>query len=182
MGVHVMLNHDSSAQPLDLARLSLSQKTLVLTDGTLTKMIELYIGELLHVVKLSERTIVLPQPIASLQIQPGQSVIERKILLQGMVQAQNWLYAESLIIPDRLEPSFKERLLHSREPIGKLWIEHRTETFREILASFREPADKLASYFAIAPEEHLLCRSYRVFSNRQPIMLITEKFPESFFI
>jgi chorismate-pyruvate lyase len=167
--------------PFDFSGLSLLQKMFLLTDGTLTKIIEAYAVERLQVVKLAERMAALAHDMPPLQISIGQEVIERKILLQGIVSRRNWLYAESLIIPDRLDPHFKDRLLHSREPIGKLWIEHKTETFREVLASFREPAGEVAAYFTMPPAEHLLCRSYRVFSNRKPVMLITEKFPESYF-
>jgi chorismate-pyruvate lyase len=65
--------------------------------------------------------------------------------------------------------------------MGRLWLEHRLETFKEILRMYREPAGNLASYFKIQGEAQLLCRTYLVFSNRQPIIMITEKFPEDFF-
>ncbi len=67
--------------------------------------------------------------------------------------------------------------------MGKLWKIHKIETYKEIISSFREPAGSaVAACFGISARDTLLCRTYRVFSNRKPIMIITEKFPEFFFV
>lgn len=87
-----------------------------------------------------------------------------------------------MIVPSRLDEIFRERLLKSQESIGRLWLEHRVETFKEIIDSARERAGDLSNYFKIKKEDKILSRTYRVFSNRQPIMIITEKFPESYFV
>ena len=92
---------------------------------------------------------------------------------------RNRIYAESIIIPDRLDEQMRDGLLNSQKPIGLLILEDRLETFREILACGREPAGELSGYFGIDPEDYLIYRVYRVLANRAPIMLITEKFPEN---
>ena len=56
------------------------------------------------------------------------------------------------------------------------------ETFKEIIDLSQEPAGDLSEYFQINQDEKLFSRTYRVFSQGQPIMMITEKFPESYFI
>ena len=119
--------------------------------------------------------------ILPLDITRGKEVIERKILLQGKISRNNWVYAESILVPDRLDEKLKNALLVSQEPMGRLWLEHRLETFKEIVDSAREPAEDLADYFKIERSDKLLSRTYRVFSGRRPIILITEKFPETFF-
>lgn len=167
--------------PINPSSLSIFQRIILTTDGTLTELLEAYLCEKLQVVKLSEKSLVNDQPIDYLEIEGGTELIERKILLMGKISRVNWIYAHSFIVPARLDEKFRERLLVSQEPIGRLWIEHRAETFREIVESSREVAGELAEYFKIDPEERLLSRTYRVFSNRQPIMMITEKFPESYF-
>ena len=168
---------------LHLADLSLFQQVLLITDGTLTNILETYVGEKLHVIKIAEetRSEVDTDALWLLDLQPGSDLIERRIVLQGKVSRRNWLYAESLIAPERLEPGFRERLTHSQEPIGKLWLEHKVETFKEITTTYQEPAGPLAPYFDIHPLDRLLCRTYRVLSRRQPIMLITEKFPAGYY-
>jgi chorismate-pyruvate lyase len=166
---------------IDPARLGTLQRIILTTDGTLTEILEAYLQEKIRVVKLSEGIVSIVQDIDALELQVGSEVIERRILLQGHISHRNWIYAESIIVPDRLDEIYRERLLHSKEPIGRLWLEHRVETYKEIIHSARESAGNLAQYFGIDPESHLLSRTYRVFSNRQPIMTITEKFPEIYF-
>lgn len=166
---------------IDLAKLSAIQRILLITDGTLTKILEAYLHERLHVVKLSEHKMPVAYDIIPLSLKVGREVIERKIFLQGITTQNYWLYAESIIVPDRLDERFRERLLHTQQPIGRLWIEHKMETYKEIISLTRETAGDLAEYFNLKREDRLLCRTYRVFSNRKPIMMITEKFPENYF-
>jgi len=166
---------------IDLTKLNIFQRIILTTDGTLTEILEIYLREKLHVVKLDESIVLTTENILPLELQAGQEVISRKILLQGKISRKNWLYAESLIIPDRLGEKFREELLKSRVPIGKLWSEHRVETFKEMITLARETAGKVADYFEISQQDKLLCRTYRVFSCRRPVMMITEKFPESYF-
>lgn len=175
---HQSLTHSH----LDLFRLSVMQRILLITDGTLTKILEAYLCEKMQVVKLSERVVSISQEIRPLNLHVGKEVIERKICLRGKNSQCNWLYAESIIVPERLEEKFRHKLLHSQQPIGKLWLEHKMETFKEIITLSRETAGDLSKYFQIEREDRLLGRTYLVFSNRHPVMMITEKFPESYFM
>lgn len=195
-----MLNHTVTTQPtntplyrpdleeslshsnIDPIRLSVFQRMILIADGTLTEMLEVYLAEKIHLVKLSEQMFAIPEDNTALDIPAGTEVIERKILLQGKISRNNWIYAKSLLVPSRLDPHFRDRLLQSREPMGRLWLEHKLETFKEIIDTAREPALDIADHFKIHPEDRLLSRTYRIFSNRQPIIMITEKFPESYFL
>lgn len=165
---------------LNLSQLTTIQRILLTTDGTLTDLLECYLLEPIQVTKLAELPIFITSP-NPLEIAPETEASERKILLQGQHSGQNWLYAESFIVNERLQQQFNHGLSNSNKPIGKLWSEHRVETFKEALYYFSEPAGELAGYFNIQPSDVLLCRTYRVFSQRQPIMLITEKFPSCFY-
>lgn len=167
---------------IDPDDLNVFQKILLKTDGTLTEILEAYVSENIHVVKLSEKFISGIPHTEILDITPDREVIERKILLQGMRTGKNWLYAESFIIPDRLGINFRNDLITSGIPIGKLWKTHRIETFKEMIAVFREPSCHIGACFGIRAEESLLCRTYRVFSNQKPVMMITEKFPETYYV
>jgi len=166
---------------VDLTKLNLFQRIILTTDGTLTEILEAYLLEKLQVVKLDESMLITTQSILHLELPANQKVISRKILLQGKVSQKNWLYAESIIVLERLEEKFRDGLLKSRIPIGKLWSEHRVETFKEMLALMREPAGEIAEHFEMDQQDKLLCRTYRVFSQRRPVMMITEKFPENYF-
>jgi chorismate-pyruvate lyase len=65
-----------------------------------------------------------------LNIKAGSEVIERKILLQGKISRSNWSYDESIIVPERVDEKFRDRLLKSQEFIGRLLLEYKIETFK----------------------------------------------------
>lgn len=168
---------------IDLSNLSYLQRIILITDGTLTNILEAYVLEHIQVLKISEKVEVTTKEIPILDLEVGSEVIDRKIFLQGENTKKNFIYAESKIVIGRLDEDFKNGLLKSQTPIGHLWLKFRLETFKEIIESGKEPANELSAYFIdTQPKDQLLFRTYRVFSNRKPIMMITEKFPESYFI
>ena len=181
-----MMRHDLhqslTRSHIDPSKLSTFQRILLTTDGTLTEILEAYLLEKIQVVKLSEGLVSITRDLPQLELKRGSEVIERKILLQGKISRKNFIYAESILVPDRLDDNFKDELLKSKTPLGRLWLEHKIETFKEIVDSSKELAANLSAYFPINNEDNMLSRSYRVFSKRQPIMMITEKFPESYFL
>jgi chorismate-pyruvate lyase len=158
------------------------ERVLLTTDGTLTDILEAYLLEPIRLVKLSEESRSLTEGLASLGLEPGSRVVDRKILLQGTRSERNYVHAESVIALDRLEDSFRDDLLTSKMPLGRLWLTHKLETFKEIVAFGEQPPDSdLSLYFGLRAEERVLMRTYRVISNRQPLMLITERIPRGIY-
>jgi len=176
------LRNSLNKNTISLANLSTIQRIILITDGTLTDILEIYLLEKISIIKLSEEIVNLAEDMPFLTLKIGNRVIKRKIFLQGKISKKNWIYAESIIVPERLDERFKEQLLNSEKPIGKLWLEYRVETFKEIIDLSQELPGDLSEHFQISKEEKLFSRTYRVFSQNQPIMMITEKFPESYFI
>ena len=168
----------SAVDPRTLSRF---QRILLTTDGTVTEILEAQFWEAIRIVKLYQELVTLGRPVPYLDLSPNARVLARKVLLQGSDSARNYIYAESLLVPERLEEKVREGLLGTRKPIGQLMIETRMETFREILACRREPAGEIGAHFGVAEDSMLISRTYRVFGNRLPVMLITEKFPETAF-
>jgi len=167
---------------IDPATLSTFQRILLTTDGTVTDMLEAYLCEQIQLLKLSEEVVNTTHYIQSMELPEGSEAVERKILLRGKISRKNYLYAESIIVLDRLEDSFRNELVNTKTPIGKLWLEKRVETFKEIIDSGKHPAMELSQYFNIEPEENIFFRTYCVLSNKKYTMMITEKFPESYFL
>ena len=167
---------------IDPRQLSTFQRILLTTDGTVTEILEAYLFEKIQIVKLAQGLITLKTGLKSLDLKKGSKAIERKILLQGKVSRKNFVYAESILYPKRLDEKVQEGLEKSRKPIGQLWLEYKVETFREIIDSGIEPARELAEYFHIPRNHNMFYRTYRVFSKKKPFIMITEKFPESFFL
>jgi chorismate-pyruvate lyase len=167
---------------IEPANLSTFQRILLTTDGTVTDILEAYAFEQIKIIKLSEQMSVLDQDIIAMNLKQGTEVISRKVLLQGKISRKTFIYAESILVPDRLDEQFRKALLETKTPIGKVWLEQRVETFKEILETSRESAEGLSSYFGIEPTDKLLSRTYQVISGHQPAMMITEKFPEHYFL
>jgi chorismate-pyruvate lyase len=161
--------------------LSSFQRILLTTDGTVTEILEAHLWEAIQIHKLFQEVVETEFDIAYLHVASGTKVLIRKVLLRGKMTHKNYIYAESITAVDHLDANLRHGLLKTQKPLGQLMIENRMETFREILVCRPVPAEDLAQYFAIKSEETLISRTYRVFSNRKPIMLITEKFPESYF-
>jgi chorismate-pyruvate lyase len=167
---------------IDILRLSVFQRMLLTTDGTVTKMLEAYTGEGIQVIKLSQEVCSSNQPLASLEMVGPYSVLDRKILLRGNSSQRNLLYAESTIALDRLSHSVRNSLLKDEIPIGQLLLECQAETFRKIMSFSKEPVGALAGYFQVCPSLGMFSRTYQIVMGRQPVMQITEKFPESYFL
>lgn len=158
------------------------QKILLKADGTVTAMLEAYLSEPIQVVKISEKLANMELKFPNTKLNKQEQVIARKVLLQGEISQRNFIYADSLILLNNLDEQFSYELLNTKKPIGKLWSDQKVETFKEIIASGEEPANELSNYFCIEPEANVLFRTYSVFSKGKIIMIITEKFPQSYFL
>ncbi len=164
--------------PIDPSQLSSFQRILLTTDGMVTEMLEANYWERMVVERLFQEDYALENEIADLECKPGEHVLDRRILLRGRISHLARIYAESIIVCDRLPEFILDGLLNSSKPIGLLILENRLETFREILGCVREEARDCATHFGIDSSDSLIARRYRVIAQGQPIMLITEKFPE----
>ncbi len=164
--------------PINPKDLTSFQRILLTTDGMVTEILEAFFWERMKVIKLFQDYFTLEHDVPSLEIKIEGKVMQRKIFLRGRLSQKNHLYGDSIIVPDRLDEKIRDGLLNSNKPIGLLILENRLETFREILDCGKEKAQDLAEYFNIEKDDFLIFRTYRVIANHQPIMLITEKFPE----
>ncbi len=165
----------SHIDPKDLTSF---QRILLTTDGMVTEMLEACFSERMKVIKLFQDYFATDHDIPQLEIKKECKVMQRKIFLRGRLSQKNHLYGDSIIVPDRLDEKIRDGLLNSNKPIGLLILENRLETFREILDCGKERACDLAKDFNIEEDDFLIFRTYTVTANHQPIMLITEKFPE----
>lgn len=167
---------------IEPSALSTFQRILLTTDGTVTDILEAYLFEQIRLVKLAENIVSINNEMADRELKEGTEVIERKILLQGRISRRNYIYAESNIVLERLDEKLRDELTKTQTPMGKIWLEQRLETFKEIIDSGKESANGLAEYFQINPSDNLLFRTYWVFLNRRASIRITEKFPETYFV
>lgn len=171
------MNHSSRLENkvLEDAALSRLQKALLVTDGTLTQLLEVFAGEKIRVQKLGQSLVSGGPP--SLAVSDGEPVIRRCILLRGERRA--YLHAESWLVPARMPVHMQEELQNTDMPIGQLWRAARLETFREIIDFQRESNPEVARLLGSSAD--ILARSYLVNAGGRPMSLVAERFPADLF-
>lgn len=177
----------SIKSPLLKTQLSDLQNILLRTDGTVTELLEYLSREPIVIDKIYQE---LERELASLPIAHRDCVnatdlpaLVRKILLQGKRTRKNHIYAESTILLNNLPRPFRDELLYTRTPIGKLWSKHKLETYKTDFVATKERADRtIAQYLEIPFGSDLLSRTYSVYSCGLKSMVITEKFSATHFL
>ncbi len=158
--------------------LSLFQKILLTTDGTVTNLLKLYTGEMIKVKKIRQE-IALSGKSEELLCSLETPVLKRDILLCG--KNRNYVYCESIFVFQLLSRSVQYKLLETDQPVGLMWREEKLETYREVIDYKVESAQSLVPYFDIQPQTPILSRTYLIYQNKIAFGAITEKFPATFF-
>jgi chorismate-pyruvate lyase len=164
----------------DASSLNILQRILLISDGTLTDTLEAAFLEPIAVRKIHLTVAASPAPVPDLGIAAGEALMQRKILLHGETSGRNYIYAESLLVLDRLPQGFRTDLAETNIPVGRLWSKYKLETRKELLGVWRGPCNELAEYFRGNEQTDLLARRYRLISGGCPLMLITERIPTAF--
>lgn len=171
------------SKELNIARLTPFQRGLLITDGTVTRLIEAYTLAPVEVVLLHQAKQTLCTEHTWLELPAGAPVIARQVVLQtssiGNDTPKIQAYATSLIVPQHLPKGILDGLGSDPAGLGGILQNSGLETRRELLWCCCETARDLPKAIAHLEGEPLLSRTYRVFANKKPIMLITEKFPLS---
>lgn len=158
--------------------LSMQQQILLNTDGTVTDLIALLAGESIRITKLQQELVFERGP-AALALNEPQNLLRRIVLLSG--KEKHYLYAESYFVLERMPQTMQVELLETDTPIGLLWKKARLEMYREIVERKSESCPELCPHFSAMEGETFLSRSYLVHHQQQPLGIITEKFPASYF-
>jgi len=161
---------------------SVLQRVLLTADGNVGRILENYAGEPIEAVKLEQFSAPFGEEIHALELGADDERLSRRVILRGVTTGRNLLHAESLIAVARLHPMVRSGLLSTSEPIGRLLSTVRAETFREILSSSRTPAAAVSVHFGVRETDEVFVRTYRIISGGHPLMLITEKFPTTWFL
>jgi len=170
-----------------MAQLSQFQKVLLITNGSITELLEHYTDETIKLEKLSEENITtfdgIPNDHRALVGDDSSAILIRRVILQGKSTLNNYLYAESSILLGNLPDDFREDLLGSKLPIGKLWAKYRFETYKTDFSMKQEIADEyLAKHLKLKLHDDVLSRTYSIYSRGKKTMVITEKFSTKSFV
>lgn len=159
-------------------QLSLFERILLASDGTVTDLLALYADESIRVVKLEQRIDTeVPRPL--LQHPAATTVLNRRILLVGA--ARRFIYADSQFLFERLPATIQQQLIDTDRPIGLLWKEARLETYREIVIQTVERDAMAAQRLDLPASTPLVSRTYVVHHGGRPLGVISEKWPAGAF-
>lgn len=152
-------------------------RTLLVTDGTVTKILEAWFWEPVGVKLIQQSMVLLRKTIEGLEVEVGEEVLQREVCLIGKSSGQRYACAYSVLALSQLPASLREAMLVGGLGIGELLSLEGVETYREIIA---------LDYFPrCAPDERLLTlfdddvvsRSYRIRVGGTPAILVREYFP-----
>ena len=164
-------------EELDIEALPPFLRTLLFTDGTVTKILEAYFWEPVVVENLGQHVVSLPADVPWLGMKSGDTVLQREVRLKGAQSENSYVYARSILKLNLLPQHIQEDLLSGKIGIGEVLRESGLETYREIMDIGREHNKSLTSLLGDAGADGVIYRTYRVFINHEPTMLITENFP-----
>lgn len=172
------------AKPAHLSEINLRvltpfQRALLVIDGNVTKFIEAYELEPVEIIRLAQERRTLPVDHPWLEAPQGTPVIARQVVLRGSYTYVLYVYAASLIVPDRLSSDLQRLLEVEGEGLGRILLNYRLETYREVLWYGKEHIDELPEAIRHLSGLEFITRTYRIIAGGQPIMLINEKFPSS---
>lgn len=85
----------------------------------MTNILEIFLNESIRFFKLSEEIVPVSEDTQPLEVKAGtEGSVRREILLKGETSERVWLYADSIIVLDRMEEGFKEDLMDLNSPVG----------------------------------------------------------------
>jgi len=167
-----------------VGRLSPVQKLLLVTDGSVTQLLETVTGNMVAVETDRQEIVGADTATAErLGIRKGDPVNHRVVDLKDTGTGRILVHAISETPISRLPPEFRDDLMKADIPIGRIISHHRIEARREILnARVADTGSEGRRIFSLLKNEPLLCRQYRIIRNGEPLIFIEEQFPYNMFL
>lgn len=147
------------------------------TSGTVTDFLESLAGERIYAHAHSNEIVQAPKE-NGLGLEAGHALLHREATLRGWTSGRSYVYAQSAIAVGRLPTGFYERLVTSAYPIGRILDEMEIPVTRVgvgKLNGFSNPRSRRE----IDLDGYLFARTYRIDSEKTPVMTITEWFLKS---
>ena len=142
------------------------------TSGTVTDFLEQLVGETIDA-HAHRHDMIEAHKASDLGVEEGEPLLYRAATLQGRTSGCSYVYAESIIVSDRLPTEFGNRLEASTDPIGRILEEMGIVVTRQDLG---EPDGPSRPNGDLKVVDYLLARTYRIDSEQTPVMIITEWF------
>lgn len=167
-----------------VGKISLVQKFLLGTDGSVTQLLESVTGKKVVIRTLVQKVVPADRTAAdNLSIAEGDPVNFRIVEIRTEESGEMLIYAISYTPINRLSPEFKDDLMKADIPIGRIIKKHHIEARREILSARVLPATEEAGrVFSICKNEPVLSRQYQIIHAGKPLIFIEEQFPYNRFL
>jgi len=163
-------------EDIDPRSLTPYERGCLMIDGTVTRFLEAQMMEPIEVVGCGQTIERLRRDHIWLDLPQGSPVIARRVLLKGAVSGRVHASAATLLIEDRVRQAIAGGITTIPEGIGRMLLTGRVEQFRELLWYGKEAPLDLPGEMRTLASEYALTRTYRIFANKKPMMMITEWF------
>ena len=146
-------------------------RTLLVTDGTVTKVLEAYFWEPVNVNALHLDVEQAQQRIPWLNAEAWEPLLLRRVELKGERSQNLYAKAFSVVKLAEFDDHLQQALVQGRVGIGVLLRESGLETYREIMTVGMEYGSGGDS------RDIWIHRTYRIVREQKPVILIRESFP-----
>jgi chorismate-pyruvate lyase len=150
-------------------------RALLVTDGTVTKILEAYFWEPVEVQTLEQEFFAAERAVEWIQVRAGDRVLIRRARLAGRDSGRNYVDAFSVIRTELIPATFRQRLIDREIGIGVLIRDSGLESYREVLEVGVEGGGGGPAPSALGGQT--VFRTYRIIIEGEPVILITESFP-----
>jgi beta-ribofuranosylaminobenzene 5'-phosphate synthase len=163
-------------------KLSKAQRLLLMTDGSVTTLLEVLTGKPVVVTTLLQQVVKADTDRAvDLDITEGDSINYRVVVLMNEDDDRALIHAESYTPIARLQKEFRHDLMKADIPIGRILAQRKIESRREIRRIETTLNEELCDLFNVPRDIPLLSRTYDIISNCMVLIRITETFPSTNF-
>lgn len=167
----------SGNQSINLADIAPILRSLLVADGTVTKLIEAYFWEKIRIKAIINQYELTEIAIDELNCPAHTKILRREVLLTGEETATIYAGARSLLMTASLPHEMVVGLEAGKIGIGELLREQGCETYRDIMNVHYYPEDEKDDDLLSKLSGAVISRSYRISVIQLPVILVTEYFP-----
>ena len=154
---------------LEFFDLDFCARLLLVTDGTVTELLEALVGE---PIKLGyKHQSLIENPDSQLK-----RCLDRQITLQGEVSRTHWIYAESRVFLDTISAKAQSMLINESTPIGAVLNQESSDNHRKIIDCGFHHNLEASKKLGLPSDFLFLFREYYVVANLETLMIIKEWF------
>ncbi|MEO9946924.1 MAG: chorismate pyruvate-lyase family protein [Paraglaciecola sp.] len=172
-GIVRNINEDA----MDMEALPPFLRTLLVTDGTVTKSLEAFFWENIKVEKRWQEEFILTMDLPFIQAKVDDLTLKREVILRGVSTNDIYAYATSYLRTELLDENIKTQMVEGKIGIGELLREIGLETYREIVDFGREVFQAYNRLDGEPEYVETIYRTYIIHIGGKPAMQITERFP-----